>query len=269
MLEILMEIMRTTIEMYQKYFTSGMLDILFLLAIVFLILYQKEKQITKMFLGEMVLFLILYFCPISAYIIMKYCIGEIVYVRMFWLLPISFILAYVMTQSLDFAQEKWKKMLVAAILICVVIFSGTVMYTETFFQKSSNAYKIPQEVIDICDEVEKDAAKNGITEKKMAVQNQFLCYVRQYDADIVMPYGRNGIRGESLSGKAEEIYYTINSAEIDWEKLGRLLQEADCNYFVYWKNDDIAKSMAETQYYVVADVDGYYIYRYDETGKIE
>ena len=61
----------TALEKLKDYNGKGWHVALFVLALVFLWLGTKEKEHKKLFTGYSILFVILYFCPVTAKIIMK------------------------------------------------------------------------------------------------------------------------------------------------------------------------------------------------------
>ena len=66
----------TALEKLKDYNGKGWHVALFVLALVFLWLGTKEKEHKKLFTGYSILFAILYFCPVTAKSIMKYCVEE-------------------------------------------------------------------------------------------------------------------------------------------------------------------------------------------------
>ena len=66
---------------------------LFLAALLYLLFSKEEKKTKRFFVSYTIVFLVVFFCPITAKIIMDYCIGQSVYWRMLWLLPIPLFIA--------------------------------------------------------------------------------------------------------------------------------------------------------------------------------
>ena len=73
---------------------------------VFVAWYKRKKNIKNSLQDISILFVILYFCPVTAKIIMKYCVEEQVYWRMLWLLPIPLVLAYAGVQLIQKFSKK-------------------------------------------------------------------------------------------------------------------------------------------------------------------
>lgn len=135
----------TALEKLKDYNGKGWHVALFVLALVFLWLGTKEKEHKKLFTGYSILFAILYFCPVTAKIIMKYCVEEQVYWRMLWLLPIPLVLAYAGVQLIQKFSKKTAKAGVFLLLAVVLIAGGNNMYLGTGgrLEKASNINKIP------------------------------------------------------------------------------------------------------------------------------
>lgn len=94
------------IERAGWYIGSGWHYLLFAAALLFLILKHDDKENRKWLVGYTLLFAAVYICPLTARIIMKYCIGGFVYWRMFWILPTSVILAYVAVSVCTAGKKK-------------------------------------------------------------------------------------------------------------------------------------------------------------------
>lgn len=94
------------IERAGWYIGSGWHYLLFAAALLFLILKRDDKENRKWLVGYTLLFAAVYICPLTARIIMKYCIGGFVYWRMFWILPTSVIVAYVAVSVCTAGKKK-------------------------------------------------------------------------------------------------------------------------------------------------------------------
>lgn len=175
---------------------------LFCLAVVFIFFlgkkYEEEKQTVRFLVWPSVLVLLFLFNPLFyRYVGSRFFAG--VYWRLFWMLPISFTVAYVVV----WLVYRWKKqavrilVLVAALVTIAV--SGQRIYSETTFTKAENEYKLPQQAMDVADII----GQSGYGWKvKAVVPNEMLCYIRQYRCDIGLFYGRNV--GGFISGIGED-----------------------------------------------------------------
>lgn len=259
MLEFLLAVFRTAIGHFWNYNGRGMHLALFFMALLFLLaVVKKEEEEPKILLvGYSILFALIYLCPITAYIIMYRCIGENVYWRMFWLLPVLITISYVLVRWLFQTKGRMQFALFFIGAAVVIVITGTPVYTRANFQTSENEYKIPQSAIDICDFIEEDYQGEG--NPKVTVPNELLCYIRQYDAGIRMPYGRNALKEQKLNKRRTKIYQMMSSGQVDWKKLIVLLKKEESDYFVYATGVG-SEELSGNGYVPVGEVEGYTIY---------
>lgn len=255
------EILQYVKSMYDNYNGTGMHMGLFFASILYLLVQKKEEK-RYLFLGYTLLFFIICFCPLTAKIIMDYCIGKGVYWRMFWLLPTSAVIAYTAVQVISRAEKRSRRYFLLLVMLAVIMMTGTCVYNKTLFGPKGNNYKIPQDVVDICEIIERDASVHGIDEKKLVVTNDLLPYIRQYDADIKMPYGNNAVRGENLkNNNASEIFRIMSYDHQNWDVLSFYAAIEECNYLVYPVNEDVTKAAEGNGYRKIGCNGNYDVYR--------
>lgn len=256
------EILNFVNTKYNEYNGTGMQMALFFAAILYLILKKKEKDKSYLFVGYTLLFFLITFFPITAKIIMKYCIGEGVYWRMFWLLPTAVITGYAAVDVIMSVTEKAKRYLLLAAMLGIVVLTGTNVYNGSIFQGKENNYKLPQGTIDVCDIIEADANANGISQKKLIAPNDLLTSIRQYNAGILMPYGNNALKGLKIAGDhAKQIFRIMSSDTPNFEALGYYAALEDCNYLAYPADDAIAEALKQQNYDKIGANANYYVYR--------
>lgn len=262
MLEFLMAIYHTAVGFFWEYNGNGLHIALFFAALLYLIAAKKEEEdkTKKLIVGYTVLFALIYLCPVTAYIIMKYCIGTSVYWRMFWLLPFNITISYVFVKWLFQTNGKKQFAVFIVAAVAVIVLCGSPVYTKANFILPENEYKIPQSAVEVCELIQEDYDKEG--SPKATVPNELLCYIRQYDAGIHMPYGRNALKGEKLNKRRSEIYAMMSSGKIDWKRMSELLKEEESHYFVYALENG-AEELEQYGYHIVGKTADYSIYRCD------
>ncbi len=258
------EILDVVMSMYHDYNGTGMQMALFFACLIYLLVQKRDKEKRYVFLGYTLLFFVICFCPVTAKIIMEVCIEETVYWRMFWLLPSVIITAYTAVLVIMQTEEKKRRYLLLFVMLLVVGMTGSVVYNSTIFSRKQNDYKLPQDVVDICDIIEKDAAANGIDRKKLIVENSLVSFVRQYDAQILMPYGMETIRtGRTENENDAQIFRIMSSEDKDWEALAWYAAMENCNYLAYPPGKETAEALEACGYSVVGDNGAYTVYRRD------
>lgn len=257
------EILNVVMSMYDDYNGTGMQMALFFACLIYLLVQKKDKEKHYVFLGYTLLFFILCFCPMTAKVIMI-CIEETVYWRMFWLLPSAAVIAYTAVGILMQAEGKKRRYLLLGVMLFVVGMTGSVVYNSTVFTRKQNHYKLPQDVVDICDMIEEDAAVNGIPQKKLITANNLISFIRQYDAQILMPYGMETIRGGRTENENDAQIFRIMSSDVkDWEALAWYAAMENCNYLAYPLEGEAADELLSYGYSIVGDNGAYRVYRRD------
>ena len=127
--------------------------------------------------------------------------------------------------------EKKKKLIVTLVLFLIIGCAGRNMYINNHFSKPENVYKIPEEMIEICEII-----KNNCSEAYVASVYPVYIWIRQYDATIGLRFGKNG--GEL------ELRDLVQASERDYEYLHIKLTEEECNILII-KLADIVPSELE------------------------
>lgn len=258
------EVLNDVISMYHDYNGMGMQMALFFACLVYLVIQKKEDTKRYLFLGYTLLFFIICFFPVTAKIIMEVCIGKKVYWRMFWLLPSAVVTAYTAVLVIVKMEGKLRKYLLLFVMLLVIVMTGTNVYNGMFFDRKQNSYKLSQDAIDVCDMIEQDAAANGISYKKLVTVNGLLMHIRQYDADILMPYGYNAVmQNKTDTPNAYHIYQLMSCENKNWEAIAWYAALEQCNYLAYPAEESPVELLSSLGYDVVGANETYYVYRRD------
>lgn len=256
----MVDIFKLTLQKYNEFQGGGAQMAVFWLSVLLLFAdsrYRKNRQISGL-LRYILLFVIVFFCPISAGIIMKYCIGNLVYWRMLWLLPEVVVIAYIFTRlTMDTGGIRR----VLAVLGCI----GLMMATGTgFYQiirpvKGANADNLPDASIDICEFLEQSREQFGDEEIRVIVPDELVCSIRQYNATIKMPYGRDVLKGEST----HPIHDVLVQSPLQSELLAYRAEQYGCNYLVYPISEDggVEKELEQAGFECLNQVRGYSVFR--------
>ena len=241
----------TVFEHFRNYSGYGLIMIYYLVALAYLFVKEKRKERRLLFVYMPLAILVVFFNPLFAKFVIYYT-EEGIYYRFLWLIPVSVTLSYVITELYIAVKDRLKiaVLITASILI---ILGGRLVYLDAEYSAAENEYHMPQSVIDVC-----DAAVIPGREVVMAVPSEMLPYVRQYSANIVMPYGYQEI-------KYSETVTTLRSyIDGNCGNFETLCTEADvmnCHYFVI-AEDNIPSGNPEDYHYIeFARIDGYVIYK--------
>jgi hypothetical protein len=202
-----------------------------LLLICILGILWKEKDWTKkILLGILPLvFLFFYWCPVTGMVFMK-TLGENVYWRILWLLLLAIIIPYGFCLLIQKAHGLMRNVIFAGCM-AVIIFGGKQVLSDEWFESSVNAYKIPQNVIEVCELLPSNI--------HAMVSNRLMPYIRMYDPTITLEYGRNalGFNGqEEVEGPMANLYVEAQKPEIDLSVLAPLAKSEGCTFLIFSKS---------------------------------
>ena len=238
-------------ENFSGYFGGKRMFVLFVLCMILLAVYHRKSILNRKVLLYVLILLAVIFCPFSAYVIMYDMIGVEVYWRMFWLLPVSLVVAYVSAVFID------KYFWTAAVLIAVMVFCGNNLYLQNRIVLPQNFYKVDSEVVEMVSLINDEAASR---EKKVCFPSDMYCYVRQVDASIKMPYGRNVEKKSEMSDVQRRLYKVMEAENIDYERLRKLLRKNDCDYVVMG-NEIFPANMEQAGFALVGETEGHRLYK--------
>lgn len=241
--------------LFREYMGTGLIVAWFLFAWGYLFLKEERKQIRILLVYVPMLVLVLFFNPLFAAVLARY-MGDEIYYRILWLLPITVVIAYATVVAGSRLAGK-KRTIFAMVSVVLVMVSGSYIYNNAYFTKAQNIYHIPDSVVNICDAIELPGRE------VMAVfPLEMIQYVRQYSPVVCMPYGRE-ILTESWNEWAvqHDLCDALEAEVIDARVLGELAIEYGCIYIVLPDNRPVEGSLAEAGYDLFLETDGYCVYR--------
>lgn len=243
-------------DAYAKYTADGVAQLLLICAITVLLIKEKKSEDRLLALYTIVLVIVVCLPPI-AYIISKFT-GASVYWRVFWLVPSVIIIAMVATKIIEQMNKKTKQGIVFLAVLFVIILGGRMIYRSDNFTKSTNPYKLPQEAIDICEMVAPDG---GVT--KMVVPETIVSYIRQYNPNIELYYGRN-MGKDYQRGRKFKVLLQLNSQDPDYEYIAKYTKKNNCVFVVFENTTNNLESMEEYGYQLFGSTTNYTIFKLNE-----
>lgn len=247
--------MNHAIELFREYMGTGLVVIWFLLSLVYLYLKEERRQIRILFVYVPVILLLLFFNPWFAGFLAEY-MGDEIYYRILWLLPVTVVIAYACV-SLGGILKGRKRILFAVGAVFLAVVSGSYIYSNTYFTKAQNRYHVPDSVVHICDAIELPGR-----EVTAVFPLEMIQYVRQYSPVVCMPYGREVlVEGWNEWATQHELCDAMEAETVDGTVLGKLARDYGCIYIVLPVEQTIQGSLWESGYEVFLEVDGYIVYR--------
>lgn len=198
-----------------EYMGSGFYVILYGLALIWLLIREKDRLV-RFLLGWLpLLLLLIYLCPVYYRIYVLHLDSHGTYYRNLWLLPMGVTIAYAACSLIRSHRR------IGAVIICgLLVVCGSFAFTSS--AKVQNTYHIPQYCIDLCDAMEQDIEGVNVY---ACVPLELLFYVRQYDADINLVYGRDA--AEPVWGYYNETYEAYElSEELNWDTVLELTRDS-------------------------------------------
>lgn len=240
------------------YSGNGLAVGLFFLSFVYLMLAEKEKWKRMILLYTTLVTMLLFLCPIFAKVIYG-LMDEEIYYRILWLIPMTIVIAYAGIHVIGRLPKTWMKILGAVAGCVVIIVTGDYVYDNPFFSVANNRFHVPQTVADVCD----DMIIEG-REVRAVVPSEMLAYVRQYTANICMPYGRDLMVETWITDNP--LYDAMLERPVNCEKIAGLAIEQSCHYVVLHETTEQEGSFEEHGFHLKNTVDGYRIYLRDDAG---
>ncbi len=252
------EMMNWILSIWRLYWDEGFYQYLLLLSVVYLLIFRRRKNGARQALPFLFAILFVFFCPFTAWVI-RACIGESVYWRTLWLVPLIPVIAL---GAAEFISSRKSKPAQAALLLvsaAAIAFSGrSVMQAENYLLLA-NYQKVPNEVAYVCELMQETAQEENLTTIRVASDNYIASYVRVYDPSILMPYGR-GAKG-ALDYKADLLYSQIISETPDYAEIGKRAKQTKCNFLVLPETSaDPHEALREYKYEEIGTAGSYTIY---------
>lgn len=258
-MERVTEVAKKLMNLFTQYHLSGMYFLLFLVALLLLFFMKDEKEGRRLFLIPSLLTLLIIYNPLIAHILMDYILGEDVYWRMFWILPMIFTVAFVFSKLVAERKKTWKKILVFCVAAGMIISSGKFVYRQEVFVKAENLYKVPDETIEIVDMIR----SGGMENPKVAAPIGLSTTIRQYDGSIRLFYGRNAVISEKLNWRIRSIYQQINGMKkLKAKKFAKRVQRNKIDYVIFFRDTKRLKRLKKNGFEEIGHTQQYVLYQY-------
>ncbi|MCR5012785.1 MAG: hypothetical protein K6A72_10605 [Lachnospiraceae bacterium] len=253
------EILNGIFTAYSQYSGSGVIMIIFFVGLVYIAVTEKNTGTRTILVDVSAILLLGIFLPPVYYVYTKF-ISKDTYWQLFWMLPIGIGLGYVASRIIR------EHTVSGVVLVLVVLFFGGEFISKSIEEDDltnlSNVYRMPTEVVEVVDRLH-DISDDEVVHA--AFTEEFLPYVRQYDADIVMPYGYSVVD----SDRPAEFYLLMSSDVADFAKLEQKCIHTGTEYLVLPSDRKPKRPFGHYAFRRVTEVSGYSIYQYAPTdGKV-
>ena len=228
------ELFLEAIHLHNDYTGDGMYMALYLVALIVIALFDKERDNRSKILYPALL--IMGFIYVLGPIMNKYVIGiydQYTGARNFWPLFITIVTAYMMVRAIQEQSTKQKKYILLMFLVPLIFLSGIFKISNFMFQKAENLYRLPQYGIDMCETVLEERE-----EPKLLVPYEIAHIFRQYSTDILLLYGENASYGriEMISGDIYDVCQEMDSTTPDVDFVMTIAQRENCDFVIFDMN---------------------------------
>ena len=194
---------------------------------IFWILWKEQDRTKKWLAGILpLILLVLYWCPITGILLMK-ILGENVYWRILWLVPVSVTIPVAFCLLLK-SMKGGARFAVFLILSAVIVLGGKKVLSTEWFEPSTNVWKVPQNVVAVCDLLPGNV--------HVLASNRLTPYLRLYDPTLTLEYARNALIFNGMDevyGQTANLYKAIQEPEIDVDIVGPLAREQGCTFLIF------------------------------------
>lgn len=213
------------------YTGTGMYMALYLVALIIIALYDREKdnRIKILYPALLIMGFIYGLGPvINKYVLLFY--DQYTGPRTFWTLFITIVAAYMMVRVIQEQSTKQKKYILLAFMVPLIFLSGVFQLSNFMFQKADNLYRLPQYGIDMCETVLEEEE-----EPKLLVPYEIAHIFRQYSTDILLLYGENATYGriELISGDIYDVCQEMDSTTPDVDMVMTVAARENCDFVVF------------------------------------
>lgn len=239
---------------------------LYLTAVCLIYLLVRKREPWKTFWGLYGVFLLLIvFNPLIWRVVDLLGLDD-EYYRFLWLIPITPLIAYGATTLVMKAQKKTLRLLVLVGAAAVIVLCGQSIFSRSW-EPIDNIYKIPDEVIEICEIIRADCDKE---EPVVASDFELSVLINQYapEMDLILSYREvaklNELYsyGDYVDKPQDRLYHVlIDQLTHDEGYLVHALKEGNVDYIVTHRGAPTRNYILESQCRLIAELKQYCIFR--------
>lgn len=240
----MLDILREEYEFFVSYSGNSLIMVLYVLSLIYIGCAGKEMRRKLLYPSLLLMFVILN--PFFYTYIWKRLLDNVFW-RMMWMFPVVPCIAYAAAGILGRIRRWWLRALVCVGMMAVVAVSGQFIYADnTVFVEATNYYKLPQEVVDIADRIcQLDDSP------RVAAPRTLYCYLRQYNQNISLMYGRNA-EGyiSAISDIDQRVAKEIESDAPDYDYVFMNAAYEGCNFVITYAGKVVPEEVLSTYGYV-------------------
>ena len=254
------------------YYGEGNVYLTFYLIALAFVCIKGDRRERGIFLPPSAMMLITVFNPVFPLVLNSFFDVNKEYYRFFWMLSLLTLISYASVKLiLDFQKNAVRKLLTAAVILCIFISGGTFVYDGGYL-KAENIYKMPGELPAITSMIHKDSKAKY---PRAMFEYDYNMQVRQYDASILLPCDREAYLNAVSGGldyteiSADENYYNRLLAvaalnmRLDREMFLEGMEQTGTEYFVLTNGSNMINYLLDMGLTVVGKTANHTVLHYE------
>ena len=237
----------------RQYMGDGLLVPLAVIALIYLLISKDDMRKKLAIAVAPALTLVIFLFPVTRKVFIKVLSADNAntYYRLLWMVPWTIIIAYAACKLFSAHRRIGLVLTSMAVVLC-----GKLVYTNQYVSRAENLYHIPQSVIEVCDVIRPAEGQDRI---RALFPSEMIHFVRQYDTNILMPYGREIIASQWGWYNELHVIYELTDP-IDAEALVAATRQTQCDYIVLNRSRPIDRELSELGLTLIYESDLYRIY---------
>lgn len=226
------------------------------IAWIYLFVKEKNKTIRVIFVYMPLVVLLAFICPITYKMFELTHLDTAIYYRILWVIPMAMVTVYAVVKVSS--KNTLTRVIALVVSAGLFVLCGKCIYSSDRMYKSENEYAIPQDTVMVVDRIRQDAPKR----QRITVLSPSILtlYIRQYDADICMPYGREMF--DINNNYSIPIFEEFEQSDpIKMESLLEQSRAFEVEYIVFYAGSNTDVDPAEAGLKYVDTIGNYIIYR--------
>jgi hypothetical protein len=254
----------------EYYLDGGAFFLLYAAALLFILIAGTKRE-QQIFLPSAALLLLTVYNPIFPVVLNQIFDVNKEYYRFFWIAPTVIVIPYVCTRLIMMQDKKVKRIVFAVAMFAILCLSGSYIYAEGY-TRTENAYKIPDELIEISEIIHEDAS---VDYPRVLMEYNYNMEMRQYDPSILLTIDREDYlyvvsqeyTQEMLDDEAFPQYklleLLIRHGDISEEAFKQALEQTKTEYMVVSTDNAIRPFFEQAGFRVVAQTENHTVFHYE------
>lgn len=253
-----------------QYYAEGCSYFLLYFLALLWIGFRSEKRMRQMFLPQAVMLLATVLNPVFPVILNRIFDVNKEYYRFLWIVPVGIcISAAAVLMVCDHVKGTLRKGIAILALVLIFVSGGTFIYKDGYV-RAENLYKMPSELLEVSRIIHEDT---DVPFPKAMFEYDYHMLIRQYDASILLPCGRdeyldvlsNGITEEQLENElyARLLAVAALGMEVGLDDFYEAMEHTNTEYFVLTKGNPAVSYLKKAGLWEAGSTANHVVLRYD------